>query len=377
MRNIYFVLISLIFSVSITAQKASSTSEPVYVEFVGNSPTKLIVTSPATLQNKTRGFTKVNAQKVLIEGMVTDEDGIKQFLVNNFQVSVTDEGYFFQLINIKQGDNQLKFRLTDNSGKVFEDSYTIVGETSDPSLAIDELANKVGKYYALLIAVDDYQDDNVTDLDKPIKDATLLKDVLMANYTFDEENVKMLKNATRAEIIDELARIRGVVTEADNFLLFYAGHGFYDDKSEIGYWIPSDGMKSSTANWFRNSTLTDEIGAIKSKHTLLIADACFSGSIFKSRKFFTDASLAVNKLYELPSRKAMTSGTLTTVPDRSAFMTYLAKRLEGNSDKYLTSEQLFSSFKNAVINNSDVVPQYGTIQKSGDEGGDFIFIRRD
>ena len=80
----------------------------------------------------------------------------------------------------------------------------------------------------------------------------------------------------------------------------------------------------------------------------------------------------------MPSRKAMTSGTLKEVPDRSIFVEYLTKRLEANTEKYLTSEQLFTSFRTAVINNSPVnqIPQYGEIRQSGDEGGDFIFIQR-
>ncbi|MCJ7772372.1 MAG: hypothetical protein MUP22_04465 [Desulfobacterales bacterium] len=54
------------------------------------------------------------------------------------------------------------------------------------------------------------------------------------------------------------------------------------------------------------------------------------------------------------------------------------KRLESNSDKFLSSEQLFSSLRRAVINNSptDQIHQYGEIREAGDEGGDFIFARR-
>ncbi len=74
----------------------------------------------------------------------------------------------------------------------------------------------------------------------------------------------------------------------------------------------------------------------------------------------------------------MTSGTLTEVPDRSVFLEYLGKRLETNPDKYLSSETLFARFKEAVINNSPTrqVPQIGRIRETGDEGGDFIFVRR-
>ena len=76
----------------------------------------------------------------------------------------------------------------------------------------------------------------------------------------------------------------------------------------------------------------------------------------------------------MPSRKAMTSGTLTEVPDQSAFLKYLIDRLRNNSEKYLSSEQLFSNIRIAVINNSNAIPQFGEIKDVGDEGGDFIFI---
>ena len=166
------------------------------------------------------------------------------------------------------------------------------------------------------------------------------------------------------------------MTPNDNLLIFYAGHGWWDQDANNGYWLPSDARRDSKIDWFRNSSLVDYLQEIKSKHTLLIADACFGGAIFKTRKAFTDAPKAIEKLYELPSRKAMTSGTLTEVPDRSAFINFLVERLENNTEKYLSSEQLFSSFRIAVINNSDVIPQYGEIRNVGDQGGDFIFIKK-
>jgi hypothetical protein len=110
---------------------------------------------------------------------------------------------------------------------------------------------------------------------------------------------------------------------------------------------------------------------------LLISDACFAGSIFKTRTIFPDADFAINKLYELPSRKAMTSGSLTEVPDESVFVKYLVDRLENNMEKYLSSEQLFNKFKIPVMNNSNLIPAFGEIRDVGDEGGDFIFILRD
>jgi len=233
-----------------------------------------------------------------------------------------------------------------------------------------------GKYYALIIGINDYSDPNINSLDFCIRDAEAFYNAVTSFYTFEKENVKFLKNATMADIVTSLDYFAKVVKPADSFLIFYAGHGVWNKTSETGFWLPSDARKNSTLNWFRNSALRDFLREVNSKHTLLITDACFAGSIFKTRAAFSDADLAVTKLYELPSRKAMTSGTLTEVPDQSAFLKYMIERLGTNKAKYLSSEQLFSSFRTAVINNSNVIPQYGEIKDVGDEGGDFIFIRK-
>ncbi len=42
----------------------------------------------------------------------------------------------------------------------------------------------------------------------------------------------------------------------------------------------------------------------------------------------------------------------------------------------MSADQLFYRFREAVINNSPNTPQYGVIHDAGDEGGEFIFIRR-
>ncbi|MBU0489039.1 MAG: caspase family protein [Bacteroidetes bacterium] len=236
----------------------------------------------------------------------------------------------------------------------------------------------VGKYYALIIAIDEYDDPEINDLDKPVRDAQKMYEVVTSQYTFDDENVFFLKNPTYEQMIVSLDNLSDIVREIDNVLIFYAGHGYWDEEKKIGYWLPADARRSNTANWFRNSTLKDYIGAIQSKHTLLIADACFSGGIFKTRAAFSDAAKdGIQKLYDLPSRKAMTSGTLTEVPDESVFLLYLSKRLTENDSPFLSSEELFSSFRSAVLANSPNVPQFGEIKDVGDEGGDFIFIKRE
>jgi hypothetical protein len=232
------------------------------------------------------------------------------------------------------------------------------------------------RYYALLIAVEEYQDMGITSLSEPIKDAEKLRKVLVDKYTFNEEDVTVLKNPSFEEISVAFELLTHKIGPNDNLLIWYAGHGYYDEKTSIGYWLPADASENNRSRWFRNSTLVENIGAISSKHTLLIADACFAGGIFKTRAPFNNASPDIANMMRRNSRKAMTSGALTTVPDKSIFMKYCLKVLEENPNQYLPSEDLFDEIRLSMKNNSDTRPLYGEIQNAGDEGGNFVLTLR-
>lgn len=339
------------------------------VKATDNQPPVISLISPVLEAGKSQ---EVKENELTLIGKVSDASGVKTLYINGETVTLADDNLFASKIILKEGENKISLLAFDKLGNNIETKYLVEYK---PEIVFRGLSGK-GKYYALLIGIDDYIDPTIDDLDNPITDATKLRETLINNYTFEPENVKLIKNATQDEIMLALDELAGRITPDDNLLLFYAGHGWWDEKSEIGYWLPADAVQANKIAWFRNSTLCDYLKEIDSKHTLLIADACFGGSIFNTRTAFSDASTAVNKLYELPSRKAMTSGTLTVVPDRSAFTRFLIERLSENQEKYLASEQLFSSFRMAVINNSENVPQYGQIRNVGDQGGDFIFIKR-
>jgi len=313
---------------------------------------------------------KWNENKISLIGKLNSNNKKAVLYLNAKEILFNEAGFFNIEHELQPGMNNISLKAVSENKLINEISFKVDYQPK----VIEVSPGATGKYYALIIGINNYSDALITELLRPIKDAEMFYNVITSKYTFEKENIKLIQNATYAEIVDALDYFAGIVKPVDNFLIFYAGHGVWDAASEIGYWLPSDAKKSSKLAWFRNSTLRDYLREVKSKHTLLISDACFAGSIFKSRSAFMDSSVAINKLYELPSRKAMTSGTLTEVPDQSVFLKYMIDRLQNNFEKYLTSEQLFSKFRMAVINNSKVLPQFGVIQDVGDEGGDFIFV---
>lgn len=342
------------------------------------TPPSIAVLSPklmATRDAATGYRTSVVHQstvRLLLE--VTDLSGVKDVIVNGTTLlpdkNVADR-YILELKIPLNTQQTIAFSAIDKAGNRIEDKLLI--ENKPFSGSVDEK-----KYHALLIAVQDYTDPSITDLDQPIKDMNRLKDVLVKNYSFLEENVMVVTNPDRNTLYARFDELQSRLDKADNLLVFYAGHGYWDPQLEQGYWMPSDAVSNKRSSWLSNGTLRDYIAGIPSRHTLLISDACFSGGIFKSRSLFENSSTAMETLYLRKSRKAMTSGTLEKVPDRSVFISTLVQRLLDNQEPYITAEEIFTGLKRQVIENSPnaQVPQYGEVGQTGDEGGEFIFIRR-
>ena len=330
-----------------------------------------------------RGFKHITEENDLIISLKVEDESIVSFVsVNDIKILENEYGVYQLNLKLKKGLNTVNVKAIDSRNNTANEVFTVEfrNQISNSDFIVfddDDLTN-IGDYYALIIGIQDYDDPSINDLDNPIQDAEKLYSVLSSKYNFKQENITFLKNPTNNEITLSMEYYFDNLSENDNLLIFYAGHGFWDKKFKQGYWLPSDAIRNNRGTWLANSIIRDYMRGIPTKHSLLITDACFSGGIFKSRDAFPDASKAINKLYALPSRKAMTSGALSEVPDKSVFIEYLIKRLNQNDQKHLSSEQLFASFKIAVINNSpsSQVPQFGEVRETGDEGGDFIFIRK-
>jgi len=270
-----------------------------------------------------------------------------------------------QTVKLQPGKNELEILVKTASKTTRSEKRTIEYQS----------AAKSGKYHALLIAVENYQDFSFKDLEKPIADATELQRLLTQNYTFEEGDVTLLKNPTKEMIINKLAYLQDRLGPDDNLLVYYSGHGIV--KNEVGYWLPSDATKESRMAWLSNAELRDYMNGMKAKHTLIIADACFSGSIFTGA--YRDAEeFACEEMAKMKSRRAMTSGASTIVPDESVFFKYLSQKLKENTSGCLSAETLYSKIKPAVIYNSpnNHIPQFGVLPQVGDEGGNFIFRKR-
>ena len=327
-----------------------------------------------------RGLKIVRKKDVLkIRGKVNDRSGIINVLVNNREVKLMPNNEFTAQLYLGMGDNTIIVKATDRKYNVSTDTFHVTRK-------LEEVI-KTGKYIALIIGINSYQG-YWHPLSNAVNDARGFAQILKRDYYFDEIYTLIDKEATRKNIIQKFEWIINNSTRDDNILIFYAGHGQFKRSLNKGYWVPVDASSNSTADYISNNDIKTFIGGIPSKHTLLITDACFAGDIFRGGRTESiafdpsDMTRYYREVYSKPSRLALTSGSLEQVADagkenHSIFTYYLLKSLQDNTKKYLDASQLFNDFRMAVTNNSDQTPQLQVVRDTNDEGGQFIFIKKD
>jgi len=325
-----------------------------------------------------------------------------------------------QLSNAQQKLTTFQNQLTKT------ETQAALGETPD-----------MGKYYALIIGIDNYQAP-LNDLKTPVKDARRVAEVLKEKYGF--ETILLTDNGfvkpTRNEIFSALFKLKTKMGNNDNLLIYFAGHGEFYARS--GYWLAQDADAEIRANWLSTDDITTEIGfqkngrgGLKARHVLVVADSCYGAamamswlepsqekmivslpqglttrsahSIYAVSDQIEPALLPgqpggesaegrigiIKRLYELPSRIQLTSGGLQPVVDQefrnglSVFADAFTEALEVN-EGIMSAEDIYREIKQPVFDRVNQVsameikqtPVYRRIPNAGDNNGEFFFVPR-
>lgn len=253
--------------------------------------------------------------------------------------------------------------------------------------SIVESGQSFGRYYALIIGNQTYQ--NIDDLVTPRNDVDRISSVLEDRYGF---TVIRMNDSNNIQIMDAINNLNNLLTEDDNLLIYYAGHGnrVKTGEFETGYWLPTnaDAPPRDTL-WIPNEFVTRHIARLQAKRVMVIADSCYAGMLSSAPGFLMlEKAKAPSKeyvQYKLPrrSRLLLASGGDRPVldsggGDNSVFARSLLEVLEGN-DRLLTGPELFKSVKGRVVgyakqSNFEQTPEYKVIKGAGHEMGDFFFV---
>ena len=333
----------------------------------------------------------------VIKGIVNDESGIKQVLINGIEAQIITPSqedisarrisgrwsYFTGNPEMQVNENRIEVTAYDNyNNKTVEfismdtgraDTWTNTDRLPDPS--------GFGRNYALVIGNNNYK--HLSDLDTPLNDSREVEKVLREEYGFE---TKILADATRKDLLGSLNEFRKRLTENDNLLIYYAGHGHFDEATKKAYWLPVDAEQEDATDWIMVDDITTSIMRISSKHILIVADSCYSGTMTRSvdinLKPNETRELYLTRLFDRKSRTLISSGGNEPVADNegnghSVFANVFIRSLRDMKEPAFTADELFNkqNIKESVGGRSGQMPEYNYIRDSGHDNGDFIFTR--
>lgn len=269
-------------------------------------------------------------------------------------------------------------------------SYAGIGIEQVDKPAEQHVGNVGGAAYrALIIGNNQYRDpaQRWQPLKTAVSGANAVARLMKNQYHFDD--ITVLENATRREILHAISNLTKRVDDDDSVLLYYAGHGYLDEETNKGYWIPVDAVGNDHTTYLRNSTIRDELNTIaqRARHTLLISDSCFSGSLLRGGTRGPAPAANQERYYQQVAQKKsvqiITAGGVEFVDDnyadsgQSPFTYFLLNELSHNTRPLITASEVSSNVEKAVAANSSQVPESGVLQGAGDELGEFIFLKID
>ena len=322
-------------------------------------------------------------------GRVQAPAGIKNFTVNKNSEKLNEQGVFRVLLPLNEERTPVRLAAVDNQGKRTELEFTLVWTKGPlPDVAVASNAGDDDSHnYALVIGNNNYT--QYPKLATAMNDAKMVAEVLSQNYGY---KVTTVMNANRYALLAALNRLSQKLTNKDNLLIYYAGHGELDKEKIVGYWLPVDADLKDKRKWIPNNAITDIINALPAKRVLVIADSCYSGALTRTAVPQLATNLSdgdrlswLRAVSKSRARVALTSGGLKPVADsaggpNSLFATVFLQVLQENKS-ILEGQRLYTEVAarlatHPVALQIGQVPQYAPIRHAGHESGEFFFAPR-
>jgi filamentous hemagglutinin family protein len=239
------------------------------------------------------------------------------------------------------------------------------------------LLPQIERKIAVLIGINEYTDSIIPPLQNAVPDAEAVSQFFGKQLGYE---VRVLRNPTKAQIVATLNQLSTEVEQSDSVVVYYAGHGYMNDDSGAGYWIPGNALASDPGNWLSNADISKMLTNVPARQLALISDSCYSGTLTREQMLGDDSRHASQPADVLNRRSVvvMSSGSEEPVADggkdgHSIFAWSLMETLR-SVDKWQSGASIFEMVKRDVTRESPQTPQYGAILSAGHEaGGEYFY----
>ena len=357
-------------------------------------PSIEIIEPPLTLTRSSPSILlRSNVPSVQVIGKVDSPEPLLTFTINGAKQDIDENGIFTTEWKVEGPEGNVAVVAVDKLGNRTALDFKMIaaaGGLTSSETPKQKKSNAVGdinfgSYYALVIGNNKYQ--YMTNLKSAVTDAEAVAGVLEQQYGFE---TTLLINATRYDILSELNKLREKLTEEDNLLIYYAGHGELDKANQRGYWLPVDAETDSSTNWISNVAITDILNVMSARHVLAVVDSCYSLALTRNAVARLDTGWTSEQhkdwykaMRKTRARTVLTAGGLKPVLDggggqHSVFAAAFLDSLRKNDsvlDGYKLYRAVQKHMKAATAKlNVEQDPQYVPIKFAGHEAGEFFLL---
>jgi hypothetical protein len=125
---------------------------------------------------------------------------------------------------------------------------------------------------ALLIGVEEYPNPNISKLATPLDDIDDIGKELKNNLGY---KAFLLKDPTFQQMIKALFELRDKIKANQKLVVYFAGHGFTDRATNMGYWFLNDSSPNDPSKWIPTNYMLEMLNNTRSSKILLITDSCY------------------------------------------------------------------------------------------------------
>ena len=275
-----------------------------------------------------------------------------------------------------------KVQTLDTSGTSPKSTET---EKSDVDVNVPNMKRTSEYVFAVIIANENYQE--VSKVSNAWNDGAVFAQYCQEVLGLPSSNVHMVKDATLSNIKKEVNWMRGVGESHGgkaSFIIYYAGHGVPDENTHNAFLLPVDGFTADLSTCYSLSDFYDMISDILSLKTIVLLDACFSGSVRGEGMLASARGVAIKPKKEVVKGNLVVfsaaQGDETAYPysekQHGMFTYYLLKKLQesrgeatlGSIVDYVRDNV---SRKSIVINGKSQTPSTITSEKVGADWQDW------
>lgn len=157
--------------------------------------------------------------------------------------------------------------------------YSIEKSDVDENIPYNSIKNN--DTYVVIIANENYDESNISKVQFAKNDGKSFHDYCTNTLGIPLENIKYIEDATLNKIrygINWISNIVKVQEKQPNVIFYYSGHGVPDETSRNAYLLPSDGLANDFQSGYSLDLLYKQLGELHTNKTIVLLDACFSGT---------------------------------------------------------------------------------------------------